>query len=125
MKTVTLTPQYIRKVAATYRFLKQGGTLPAQELTTLALAASRCLRAHDSQLLQLSSDVVLPIEAVVRMLTVVRSQATEQLKSLKEQEQERVPVPEDFVSSNSPEVKSLLRRAKERVAALFRTPATV
>ncbi len=125
MKTVTLTPQYIRKVATTYRHLKQGGALPAQELAGVALAANRCLQAHDAGYLLVSPDVRLPVDAVARMLTSVRADAAMQLRAIKSANDEPVPVPEDFVPEQTAEVKTLVRRAKERLASLFAVPSPI
>jgi hypothetical protein len=111
MSVVTLSPNYVRKIAKTYKLLRAGEPADAKVLETFQAAADRCLKAHMRASLQLTPDVKLPMAAVLMMLEYVRSECTARL--------EPVPQPEDLAPMPlTPERLGFLRAAVQRLQAL-------
>lgn len=112
MSVVTLSPNYVRKIAKTYKLLRAGeADADPKILETFQVAADRCLKAHMRAQLQLTPDVKLPMAAVLMMLEYVHQECTTRL--------EPVPTPEDLAPTPmTPERRHFLRRAIERLQAL-------
>jgi hypothetical protein len=70
--TVTLSPNYIRKLAGSYKLLRSGADADLAVLDTLHAAATRCLNAHMRAELRLTDDVLLPMGTVLSMLQYVQ-----------------------------------------------------
>lgn len=108
---ITLTPNYIRKTAATYKLLRSGEPADPKILETVQKAAQRCINAHMRDQLRLAADVRLPMATVLMMLEYVRDEATARL--------EPVPQPDDLAPTElTPAGRSFLQRAAERLQAL-------
>lgn len=88
MSPVTLYPNYVRKLAESYRLLRSGADCAPNELQTIHRAADRCIRAHMRAGLQLTPDVRLPLPVVLQLLEYVRDESAARL--------EPVPLPEDL-----------------------------
>lgn len=112
MSVVLLSPNYVRKIAKTYKLLRAGeAEADPKVLETFQAAADRCLRAHMRAQLQLTPDVKLPMAAVLMMLEYVHSECTARL--------EPVPTPEDLAPTPvTPEGRRFIQRALERLQAL-------
>lgn len=106
MAAVTLYPNYIRKLAESYRLLRKGEYADPKVLEQILKASDRCIAAHMRAELVLASDVKLPLATVLMMLQYVRMSAAERL--------EPVPVPDDFQQPVSPELRPFLLRAFDR-----------
>jgi hypothetical protein len=70
---ITLYPQYVQKVALTYRLLHTDDRPDPKVRLALHRAAVRCLTAHRTQQLVLHADVSLPLSTVVRMLEFIQA----------------------------------------------------
>ena len=79
MSAVTLSPNYIRKIAESYRLLRTDTVADRQVLTSIVRAADRCLRAHMRAQLTLTADVRLPLATVLQMLQYVHVEASARL----------------------------------------------
>lgn len=111
MSVVVLSPNYVRKIAKTYKLLRAGEAADPKVLETFQAAADRCLKAHMRAQLQLTPDVKLPLAAVLMMLEYVHQECTTRL--------EPVPMPEDLAPTPlTPEGRHFVRRAIERLQAL-------
>jgi hypothetical protein len=80
MSLVTLSPQYVRKVAESYKLLRAPDEYCAPHvLDALVKSTDRCIQAHLRCELQLTEDVRLPLPMVLRMLMFVHDNAAERL----------------------------------------------
>jgi len=103
MAIVKLHPNYIRKLAQSYRLLRSGEQADAQVLEAVQRAAERCLQAHMRAELELTADVRLPLATVLMMLQYVRQACADRLAD--------VPTPETMAPTPStPERQHLLQR---------------
>jgi hypothetical protein len=80
MAVVTLSPEYIRKLAQSYKLLRAGEPADPKVLVAIKTAAERCVAAHMRTELRLTADVRLPLATVLMMLEYVRQEATAQLE---------------------------------------------
>lgn len=76
---VTLHPNYVRKIAQSYKLLRSGEYADPKVLQALHSASDRCLRAHMRAELQLSQDVRLPLSTVLMLLEYVHSETASRL----------------------------------------------
>lgn len=111
MSAVTLYPNYVRRLASSYKALRANEPADQHVLEGLHRAAKRCLRAHMRAELQLTQDVILPLPTVLAMLEYVHDRTAELL--------EPMPTPEDLAPTPlSAESRSFLRKALERIQQL-------
>jgi hypothetical protein len=110
MAVVTLHPNYVRKIAESYKLLRQNADADRPRLEAIQAAATRCINAHMRAELALHPEVKLPLATVLMMLQYVQRTAAERL--------EPVPEPQDFEQPLSPELRPFLVRAAERLHRL-------
>lgn len=106
----TLGPNYVRKIAESYRLLRDNAEADLEVLRVVNRAAKRCIAAHMRAELALDKDVRLPLGTVLMMLQYVERATDERLTP--------VPEPQDFEPSTSPELQPLLVRAAKRLQQL-------
>jgi hypothetical protein len=105
---VTLYSPYVRRIAKSYKELRNNELADRHVLETIHQAADRCIRAHMRAELRIGPDVKLPMAAVLQMLEYVHTETGKLL--------EPVPQPEDFSPKPmTSETRSILRRAMERL----------
>jgi len=107
MSVVTLSPNYVRKLAESYKQLRSNQDADPKVLQTVKSAAERCIAAHMRAELRLTEDVKLPLGTVLMMLQYVQRASAERL--------EPVPMPEDFAPPVSSELRPFLTRAMDRL----------
>lgn len=110
MSVVVLHPNYVKKLAESYKLLRESAPADQERLETIHKAATRCIAAHMRAELQLTPDVTLPLGSVLYMLQYVQRVSEERLQP--------VPEPQDFDKPIDPALRPFLVRAVERLHRL-------
>ena len=113
---LTLNPNYVRKIAESYKLLRQNAEADQDKLETIHAAATRCINAHMRAELALAEDVRLPLATVLMMLQYVQWRSADLLARTAPAEQ--LPEPQDFEQTVAPELRPFLVRAVQRLQRL-------